>query len=379
MRKKLLPLLLAFALFSLGVIAARTPVFAQSPVSGDGEAQAKKYGVTFPIAELGNCSSFQACRSYCDSEANREVCVSFAKKKGFYKEVENDRREAMLKSAKDELGCSAKEACEALCHDQANFEKCQAFAKKHGFGDGPNPRQALLLKKAKEVLGCDSKESCEAVCQKEANREKCSQFAQSNGMRGGIERKGPGGCTSEESCKAFCSDEKNREICQRFSGGPQGSNGRQGFGGCNNEADCKVFCQDPKNGEVCGQFGTQGGPNGQFNQRGQQGPGGCTSEESCRKLCQEKPELCGRGGNGPQGGSGSGMQNRPFERPPTNNGQFERRDFSRPVDQPGTQSEPNSLQGSDEFEDAGDDDVRGASTSRNALIKIAERFLSLLY
>ena len=67
------------SLFLLGVVASA--VFAQSP-----EEVAKKYGIAFPIAELGNCSSVSQCRTFCEDPVNQSTCMEFAKKKGLYKE-----------------------------------------------------------------------------------------------------------------------------------------------------------------------------------------------------------------------------------------------------------------------------------------------------
>lgn len=345
MRKNLLPVIISLIIFAVGAFVAHPRARAQD----NPEAQAKKLGITFPVPELGNCGSYQACRSFCDNEANQEVCIAFAKKKGFYKDEGNGRTQELLNAAKSELGCDSKQACEALCHEEANIEKCQAFAKKHGFGGGPNPRQAELLKKAKEVLGCDSKEACEALCHQEENREKCSQFAQSQGMRGGMERKGPGGCSSEESCKAFCSDEKNREECSKFGGaqmgGPGGDPNRRGPGGCNSEESCRKMCQEKP--ELCG--GGQNSPNGQFNQRGPQGPFG--------------PQ----GPNGPQGASGSGIQNR----------MPERRDFSGPNGQPG---KPQFNRHQEPDSGAPDDsEVQGVSTRTGLLGTVITFFKGLFH
>ena len=45
------------------------------------EDKAKKFGVAFPVAELGNCASVSECRTYCEDQTHRDACVSFAKKK----------------------------------------------------------------------------------------------------------------------------------------------------------------------------------------------------------------------------------------------------------------------------------------------------------
>ena len=119
------------------------------------EEQAKKYQVTFPIAELGNCASFSACRTYCDDATHSDVCIAFAKRKGFYKEKEVDtKKQALILTAKTELGCDSETSCRATCEQDANFEKCQKFAQKNGLGQVPKISQTMLFyKKLKQSSG----------------------------------------------------------------------------------------------------------------------------------------------------------------------------------------------------------------------------------
>lgn len=195
----------------------------------------KKYGITFPISELGNCGSISECKSYCDNENNRDACVNFAKKKGFHKENSSNNN-SMLKDAQSSLGCSSENSCRAFCEQESNRQKCMEFAKRHGVKTGPSNE---IMNRAKSELGCNSPESCRVVCEQEANREKCSNFAKSVGLSGGEHRVGPGGCTSEESCRAYC--EKNPNECGG-TGTPNGTHERrEGFEGPRNEQE--DFCR----------------------------------------------------------------------------------------------------------------------------------------
>lgn len=260
------------------------------------ETTAKKYGVTFPIAELGNCASFSTCREYCEDATHADQCVSFAKKKGFYKETQNDsRKKEMMEAAKTQLGCTSETSCRETCQKEENFEKCSAFSQKHGVGEGPkgNPRDKNVLQKAQQILGCNSETSCKSVCEQDVNKDKCSEFAKQTGLGGGIKKVGPGGCNSEESCRTYC--EKNRDECMKFGGGPGGGSPppeaqRRGPGGCSSEESCKVYCE--KNPDECRKFG--GGPGGGSPQPESQrkGPGGCDSEESCKAYCEKNPQEC---------------------------------------------------------------------------------------
>ena len=258
-----LTLLLVFAWLSLNksVYAEVNP-----------EEQAKKYQVTFPIAELDNCTSFSACRTYCENTTHSDACIAFAKKKGFYKEQKIDaKKQALIQAAKTELGCNSETSCQATCEQEVNFDKCQKFAQKNGLDEGQkdqkDPADKAILQKAKTILGCDSSTSCKAICEQEANREKCSEFAKQAGLEGGIRHVGPGGCDSESSCRSYC--EKNPDECKKFAGQ-------------NNQKDDR--------------------------EHQNKGPGGCDSETSCRKYCSEHPNECQQ----PPGESGDnecGQQN----------------------------------------------------------------------
>ena len=59
----------------LGLLFLTTAVFAQSDAD-----IAKKYGISFPIKELGNCGSVAECKTFCDDSKNHQSCTEFAKK-----------------------------------------------------------------------------------------------------------------------------------------------------------------------------------------------------------------------------------------------------------------------------------------------------------
>ncbi len=286
MNKKLL-IQFVFSIFAILVTVG--VIFAQE----NPEEAAKKYNVTFPIAELGNCADFASCRTYCDDPVNSEACVSYAEKKGFYKQSEMEKlRQELLQNAKQELGCTSESTCRELCHVQENFDKCSSFAQKHGLpgGQTQNPGKPEVIQKAKEILGCDSESSCRAVCEQEANREKCSQFAKQTGLRGGEQKVGPGGCNSEETCKAFCSDPNKFNECSKF-GGPPGQEQQQGFrgpGGCTSEESCRTYCETHPN--ECRQIGGK-----HEREEGEDGerPSGMPNENNRPDdFCKTNPERC---------------------------------------------------------------------------------------
>lgn len=301
-----------------------TAVFAQET----SQEIAKKYGIVFPIAELGNCTSLSSCREFCEDPVNQNTCVEFAKKKGFYREdkVETDiRNNDFWEKTRLELGCDSESSCRALCEQPQNFDKCSTFAKEQGLNGGhtEDPARAQILEKAKTVLGCNSYESCTLYCSQDANREKCSQFAQQVGLRGGEKRVGPGGCTSEETCAQFCSDPNNYQVCSGFTSSTGGK--FSGPGGCNSEESCRAYCQTRP--QECGYGGPSGNVKYDPSEMCNKTPNCSWSNNICRcgsyggefgqqagdyaDFCRQNPEKCG---GGQSGGFESSRKREEFEK-----------------------------------------------------------------
>ena len=245
--KKLPVILLAFSLFAsfpLGIAFAQTS-------SSEGTSS-----VAFPIAELGNCSSISECKEYCNDPINKDICIAYAKEKGFYNEEKlESKKDEILQKAASELGCTTKEECKEMCALEENLEKCSSFAKKYSLpgGKNTNSESASTLKKAQASLGCTTKESCKAVCELEENVTKCSEFAKVNNLSGGVKKTGPGGCTSEETCKAYCEKDENRSVCSEY--GFIKKKSFVGPGGCSTAEACKTYCLE--NPTECQAFDTK--------------------------------------------------------------------------------------------------------------------------
>ncbi|MBI2018691.1 hypothetical protein HYS96_03185 [Candidatus Daviesbacteria bacterium] len=250
-QSKILAFLLAFILLFAMVALAQAQ---ESP-----DEVAKKYNVAFPIGELGGCTDYASCRTYCEDPVNSQSCIGFAKAKGFYKEDDlQTKKDVILDKAKAALGCDSLSSCLNFCEVPANYDKCHNFAQGSNLSGGIliKPDGGQILAKAQQVLGCSSENACKSFCEDESNREKCAQFARETGLRGGEHKVGPGGCTSESTCKSLCSDPNNYQVCSGFS-------------------------------QVSGNTFT--------------GPGGCNSEESCRTYCQQNEQECSKGFGGPRG------------------------------------------------------------------------------
>lgn len=235
--------LAASFMMAVNTHAQTPPATAAATPADEHEDAARKHGVTFPIAELGGCTDYSACRNFCEDPLNATACINYGKQKGFYKEESFEVNNKILETAKSVLGCDSKTACLNFCEVPANYDKCDSFAKGQGLVGGrvDDPSKTQVISRAREVLGCDSATGCQSLCSQEANRQKCSDFAKTVGLHGGEHKVGPGGCSSESTCKSFCSDPQNFQVCSGFTSVAGGQ--FKGPGGCDSEASCRAYCQ----------------------------------------------------------------------------------------------------------------------------------------
>jgi hypothetical protein len=125
-------LVILIGVFLTGVFIA--PAFAQE--ASESAENAKKFNITFPVAELGNCTSVEDCKAYCNEVANQQVCMEFAKKKGLKRKEQKGLNKELLEKAKSLLGCTSEQSCKEFCQQEANFEKCSLFAKENRLRGG---------------------------------------------------------------------------------------------------------------------------------------------------------------------------------------------------------------------------------------------------
>lgn len=142
----------------------------------------QKYGITFPIQELGSCANLDACQRYCDDISNFAACLDFAENKELPTESVSEEFLRILLAARQELGCQTITSCENFCTDIQNFEKCYSFALKHALTvpetTYESQEEVEILEEAREELDCDSEDSCWAFCEREENFKICEEFAQ---------------------------------------------------------------------------------------------------------------------------------------------------------------------------------------------------------
>lgn len=270
-------------------------------------------GISFPIAELGNCADRNACKTYCDDLNNKDACVTFARANGLMSEEEAAGAKKLPKVGPG--GCTSGDECKAYCADPANETECASFAEKHDIkvAKGEEVRdRARLIREQGGPGQCQSEGECRAFCENPAHQGECIAFGEKNNLidknkiraaKKVMEEGGPGGCTTEKECRAYCESPDNMTECVKF-GEEHGLISPKeaarikkmpavGPGGCKGE-QCKVYCDNPDNFETCIVFAEENGlMHKEEAERARMlgnkpGPGGCRGEQ-CRVYC-DKPE-----------------------------------------------------------------------------------------
>jgi len=193
-------------------------------------ASAQESTITFPVAELGNCTSKSECHAYCDNLANIKKCVAFAESHGLMSAEEaRQAREFERLGGKGPGGCTSKDSCESFCEKPGNMRQCLDFAKKSGMMNAEELQEAekvaAYLDKGGTMPGeCRGEKECRAYCEDGAHAEECVAFATKAGFMSEKEAemfkktggKGPGGCKGR-ACESYCQDESHREACIAFA------------------------------------------------------------------------------------------------------------------------------------------------------------------
>ena len=283
-------------------------------------AQTNPFSMEFPIPELGNCGSYEACKVYCNDSANTEACVTYAEKNnlGNKNEVKAVRE---ISDSGGPGGCKSEAECKNYCEGGENCAECIAFAEKHGFLPENELEQAKKMCGKSGPGGCKGKTQCDTYCNNPNNMEECITFGIENNLMpsGEIEeakkmlnalKKGvkPPACNGKEACDKYCQEPEHAEECINFgiaAGFIPPEEAEQikkmmktgimtGPGGCKGKAECDAFCQSPEHMDECMNFAVKNGMMSaeeveraeqgmQMMQKG--GPGGCKGPEECRAFC----------------------------------------------------------------------------------------------
>lgn len=186
--------------------------------------------ITFPIAELGNCADQASCKAYCDVDANKIACVTYAQSHGLMSSEDADRAKKFLQAGAGPGNCTDEKTCRSYCSSISHINECLAYAKKTGILSSAELGEAekianALSQGAQLPGGCTDKNSCEAYCKDSSHITECVAFAEKAGMISREEAdmvrktggKGPGNCNSKESCNSYCNDKNNANECFAFA------------------------------------------------------------------------------------------------------------------------------------------------------------------
>lgn len=193
----------------------------------------------YPVAELGNCKSELACRTYCDKQENSRMCLAFVKKHNLASPEEIAKWEKFIDVASGggPGGCTNEKECINYCEDASRIVECTDFVAKYNLA---SPQELAEMQKVAKAVkagaalpgNCRNKAECISYCEDSAHTEECVSFLQKGGFmtekEAGLVRKfkgkSPGDCAkgkesfaeAQKSCNAFCNDPTNQPICFRF-------------------------------------------------------------------------------------------------------------------------------------------------------------------
>ncbi|MBI2278603.1 MAG: hypothetical protein HYU81_00905 [Candidatus Brennerbacteria bacterium] len=242
--------------------------------------------IEFPVAELGNCGSEQACKTYCDDPAHIKACVNFAEQNGLMSRAEAATARKFAEGAfKGPGGCTSRESCESYCDDVSRINECVAFAESQGFLP---PEELAEVKQVQSAIArgvvppaCGNKRACESYCRAPAHMQECIAFGEAAGFIKGQEledakkvlgaiEKGvtPPPCGGKKECDTYCGEEANFPQCIAFAEAAgfmskeevaiAKKTGGKGPGGCRGE-ECKTYCDNPANQGICFAFAKEHG------------------------------------------------------------------------------------------------------------------------
>jgi len=264
--------------------------------AGPTDTQVSASGVTFPVAELGNCTDKAACKQYCNDSLHTDACIVFAQAHGLMNKDEAAQAkkftQGMAKGGPG--GCKTPQECESFCSNVANLEVCMSFAKKQGIKNDQVSQGEKLLTYIKSggqtPGGCTSEADCRTYCGDFSHAEECFNFAKKAGIAQGGGGRGPGGSRHGDSSRDGGGDMPSPEQFQKFVElAKQG----QTPGGCTSKDQCESYCQNSTHFEECTTFGEKVGfishdEAAKIRQTGGKGPGGCDSPQSCQVYCNDQ-------------------------------------------------------------------------------------------
>lgn len=283
----------AAAAIAAGVFVSLGFAIVDAQVGADGNSQgganSSQTDITFPIPQLGNCASKDACKTYCNDTSHMQACIQFAQGHGLVSASEASQAKSFVQiitNGGGPDGCNSPDSCNTYCSDTNHLQACLSFAQAHGLANTQMAEQgkkmlSYLQSGGKMPGNCNSQDACQSYCNDLAHAEECFVFSQkigvtppSNGMPqptlaqmqkiSALAKSGqtPGGCTTMQACQEYCNDPSHGQECQQFGqevgfiGGPSRVSGP---GGCNSAGSCETYCNNPSHQTECLQFAKQHG------------------------------------------------------------------------------------------------------------------------
>ncbi|OGG93442.1 hypothetical protein A2609_01810 [Candidatus Kaiserbacteria bacterium RIFOXYD1_FULL_47_14] len=252
-------------------------------------AQTTPYTIKYPITELGNCKSKDACKNYCDDPNHIDACVTFAEKNGMLSSeqlAEAKQVQAAIAKGIKPPACNGKKECDAYCEEPIHMKECISFGEASGFLKGKELQDAkkmiVAIDNGATPPACKGKEACDAYCSDRSHIEACMTFAQAAGLMTPEEaqnsekmmaaiKKGfmPPDCRGKEACDAYCAESAHTDECINFSiaagfmtekeAEMAKKTGGKGPGGCIGKDACDAFCNTPDNQQTCMNFARDNG------------------------------------------------------------------------------------------------------------------------
>ncbi len=285
--------------------------------------------IGYPVPELGDCSSQEKCKVYCDDISHLEECINFAERHSLIPLEELEESKKIITAINKGIEpppCNSKAECDIYCSEPEHMEMCVAFAEAAGVLSPEELEEAKKvlsgIKKGVKHPNCRGKEQCDIYCCGPAHMEECVSFAEAAGLISPSEAimmrktggESPGGCCGKKACDAYCDDPAHMQECIRFAnkyglmpkkeaemamkmleagltGGP---------GGCNSQEECNAYCNDLAHMQECIDFALKAGfiteeeaeQSLKMTELGiTTGPGNCQSKEECEIYCENPDNI----------------------------------------------------------------------------------------
>ncbi len=287
--------------------------------------------ITYPVADLGNCTSYEDCKTYCGVSTNYAKCITYAQKIGLEVEIPSDKKDVFeaMQKGKSPGQCKDEVSCRNYCGNTDNIGECADFADKFNLVTPDELKEMRQIANAKKAGvpfpgNCKTKESCLKYCDNSANAAVCIEFAQKAGFipKEDAEAVGkilpylksggklPGGCTTKESCGTYCDDDSHTTECVDFALGVgfmtkedadiMKKTGGKSPGNCRSREACDGYCKDATHTDECIDFAVKAGfvskEDAEMAKKYKitSGPGNCKGKAECEAFCvlPENQETC---------------------------------------------------------------------------------------